>query len=125
MDPILTIIFSAILSGVVAQLIAEKRIRDEPELHKNKILLEMKVDLIKSLHNLIDDMSFTDRHSPEFHSWFRRIITLNLRIAELTDDDSSVFTDNAIKYVFEFKDNKINMGDFSEEVSKALARASA
>ena len=125
MDPILTIMFSAILSGIIAWLIAEKRIRSEPDLHRNRILVEMKVDIIKSIQSLLDCFTFNDKNDIEFQTWIRRLANINLTVIELMNDESSIFTTNATVYCIMYKDGKIDKREFSAKTVGALANANA
>ena len=124
LGPILTIIFSAVLSGGIAWFIAERRIKSEPELHRNRILLEMKVDIIKSIQNLLNSMMFNDQYDPEFVSWHRRLATVFVTATEIMIDDSPEFLDNAAKYTTMYKAKEINKREFSEKVVDSLLDAS-
>ena len=125
MEPILTIIFSTVLSGITAWIIAERRIKSEPELHRNRILIDMKAELIKAIQGLLNDFSFNDRNDPQFLSWQRRVATLNLSIAEQMNDDSVIFMTNATQYTTMFAKGKIDKRDFSKKIVQTLTKANA
>ena len=124
MNPILTIIFSALLSGIIAWFIAEKRIRSEPELLKNRILLEMKVDIIKDIQSLLSSFMFNDRNDPEFLSWVSILSTLNITVAELMNDDSVNFMQRATEYAIMYNEGEINKREFSDKVTTSIVNAS-